>query len=335
LKNFFNNISPIKLTTLEKNKENGKAVERYMASLLSIALNARVSFTSRTEDDAKIDLVTLFSHPWLDNVVETIPTQVKSGSSFCSIKNDKLVLIKNKFTGLLNRNSWTLVCWTKVENEQGYWFLIKPHAKFIKLEYNSNHIINPLTKFQLIRIMFSLGTKNGGKGLIFNRKNNRQDYQRHEYIQLRQAAKSKYYSLKNFEIINPVFGKIEFTRIGWRHITRQSRWSYFKTASFEVMKIVDNLLAVSPSEHYTLRHLTKEENGIIYIENEFLLNYSNCKVFDKEYNNNQDVEVFVKILEISGYRKDWKNSADNNNKVFRRIIFKSIYYKQSSQNMHA
>ena len=335
MKHFFNISPPTILTTLEQNKKNGKAIERYIASLLTVALNARVNFTSRTEDDAKIDLVTLFSHPWLDNNVETIATQVKSGASYCTLQNDNLILTKKQFSGLLNSNNWLLVCWSRVEKEQGYWFLIKPHSKFIKLEYNSNHIINPLTKFHLIRVLYSSNSKNGGKGLIFKQKNNRQEYKYKDYIKLRLSAKEKYLSLKNSKIINPVFGKIEFTRIGWRHITRESRWHYFKTASFEVLKVVDNLLQVSPSKHYTLKHITKEEDGEIYIENEFLLNYSSAKVFDSEMEDTFQCEIFIKLLEVSSYRRDWKESAVKNNSYFRRIIFKSIYYKQSGQNMHA
>ncbi|AQX50415.1 hypothetical protein [Elizabethkingia anophelis] len=330
MNNFFNQIKPVEKSTLEQNKINGKESERHIAGLLTTAINARVSFTSRTEDDAKIDLITCFSHPWLNNEVQVLSTQVKSGNSFCSIDNDKLILIKKKFSNLLNRNNWALVCWTTTDNKNSFWFLIKPNSKFIKLEYNSNHIINPLTKFHLIRIIYSIDSRNGGKGLVFKRKNSRQDYERNEFLNLRKCAKQKYSRLKKINIINPLFGKIEFTRLGWRHITRESRWYYFKTASFEVLSILDKLLSVSPSKHYTLKHLKNESDELIYIENEYLLNYSNTKVFDAEQKKNLNVEVFIKILEISCYKKAWKETPLNNNFTFRRVIFKSIYYKQSS-----
>lgn len=335
MKHFFNDIKPVIPTTLENNKKNGKDAERYLASLLTGALNARISFGSRTEDDAKIDLITLFSHPWLEYDVQPIGTQAKSGASYCTVSNGKLVLQKGKFSPLLHKSNWILVCWTLVEEGTGYWFLVKPNSKFIKLEYNSNHIINPLTKYHLVRVMYSVSDKNGGRGLTFRRKNRLQDYEDHEYVMLRSIAKQKYAHFKQTDILNPVFGRIEFTRIGWRHITRESRWRYFKTASLEAIRILDKLLKVSPTKHYTLRHDSRDQGEFIYVENEFLLSYSEVKVFDSTTKTNEQVEVYIKLLEISAYRKDWKDSANKNNISFRRVIFKSIYYKQSSQNMHA
>lgn len=335
MRHFFNQKKPLKLSTLDQNKLNGKAVERHIASLLLSAMNARVVFTSRTEDDAKIDLITAFSHPWIDNDVQIISTQVKSGASFCSIDNNTLILKNSKFKDLLKRNSWMLVCWTTTEGKAAYWFLIKPNSKFIKLEYNSNHIINPLAKFHLIRIIYSVTKRDGGKGLIFSRQNHNQEYSRIEYQKLRTFAKQRYKDFKTAKIINPVFGVIEFTRLAWRHITRQTRLDNFKTASFEVIPILDKLMMTAPSKHYTLKHFTDIIDGDVYVENEYLLNYSEVKIYDITTGNTLRAEVFIKLIEVGSYHSDWMSNAEKNNFVSRRVIFKSIYYKQSSQNMHA
>lgn len=335
MRHFFNQKQPLKLSILDQNKLNGKAVERHIASLLLSAMNARVVFTSRTEDDAKIDLITAFSHPWIDHDVQIISTQVKSGPSFCSIDNDTLIIKNNKFKNLLKRNSWMLICWTTTSSIVAYWFLIKPNSKFIKLEYNSNHIINPLAKFHLIRIIYSVTKRDGGKGLIFNRSKNNEGYSKKDYQTLRKFAKQRYKDLKKLNIINPVFGEIEFTRLGWRHITRQTRLDNFKTASFEVISILDKLMTKSPSKHYTLKHFTDIIDGEVYVENEYLLNYSEVKIYDTTTKNTFGSEVFIKLIEIGNYHVDWMSNAEKNNFVHRRVIFKSIYYKQSSQNMHA
>lgn len=329
MKHFFKDKSS-ELSTLSQNKKNGKDAERHINSLLSIALNARTIFTSRTEDDAKIDVITAFSHPWINNDVQVIATQIKSGLSFCSLQAGKLVLIKNKFRDLLKRNSWILVCWTTVDSNVSYWFLIKPNSKFIKLEYNSNHIINPLTKFHLIRIIYSISRKDGGKGLIFKRKNINQEYSNNDYQKLILTAKEKYNRLKKSKILNPVFGEIEFTRLGWRHITRFGRWRDFKTASFEAIQILSNLMEVAPSNHYILKNFINEIDNFMYVENEYLLSYSEVKVYDDETKTTAKVTVFIKLLEIGCYHSNWTSSTERNNFVSRRVIFKSIYYKQSS-----
>ncbi|MCC4227871.1 hypothetical protein [Zunongwangia profunda] len=327
MNHFFNNSTKKKLTTLASNIENGKTTERYFAGLLTTALNARVSFTSRTEDDSKVDLVTIFSHPWIKNEVRILATQVKSGNTYASYENGTLIIKPQNFTDLLSKNDWTLVCWTKVENDEGYWFLVKPNSKFIKPEYNSNHILNPLTKFHLIRIIYSKINSNGGLGLIFKRNNIYQKYNREEFISLRLKAKNKYSKIKKLNIVNPLFGEIEFTRLGWRHITRESRWYYYTTASFEAIQILDKILLLSPTKHYTLKHETNSDNSLFYTENEYLLNYDKIKVFDSDTGETKKVEVFIKLLEISGYQKDWKNTPKANINYSRRVIFKSIYYK--------
>lgn len=177
-------------STLEQNKINGKLIERYFAAQLITALNARVSFTSRTDDDALLDLVTIMSHPWKRNAVEIFFTQVKSGYTYCSVVAGKLYVNKERLSNLLNRNRNSLICWAETDSETSHWFFIKANASFFKEEYNQSHILSPLTKYDLARLVTSANNKNGGKGLIFAGKAGYYEYDKPEHIRLRSQSKS-------------------------------------------------------------------------------------------------------------------------------------------------
>ncbi|RXR23040.1 DUF4365 domain-containing protein [Flavobacterium stagni] len=331
MKHFFTSKQESKLSQLKINIINGKLAERYFASILTTALDARVSFTSRTEDDAKLDLVTIMSHPWKKNTVEILFTQVKSGKTYAQVVENKLIVNKDELTDLLNRNHNSLICWTEVNDDNAYWFFIKAKARFFKTEYNISHKFSPLTKFDLLRLTTSSNDKNGGSGLIFNRKNIRSEYSKDDYVKLRNEAKLNYKKFKKEETINPLFGKIEFTRLGWRHITRESRWYRYEVASLEIIRILDKILSLSPSNHYIINcYENNDDTNFSFREVEYLLSYEKVKAYNKETHKLENVTVFIKLLEIGTYLKEWKQRPKNTSAIYRRVIFKSIYYKQSS-----
>lgn len=332
---FIDQKEPV-LPTINTNKLNGKSTERYFAGLLSIALNARVSFASRTEDDAKVDLVTIMSHPWEENEVEVMITQVKSGPSYCRIDDNKLFVNQSKFQDLLKRNHNSLICWTRVDEDMPHWFLIRNNAKFLRGEYNRSHVFSPLTKFDLMRILSSINSKDGGKGLIFSRANGRYEYKYEDLHTLRNRAKKQYAKLKGIMVIHPLFGPVEFTRLGWRHITRSSRFNPFKVASYEIIQILHKIITLSPTRHYIKNADKSEDTRYHYREIEFILIYDNVKVRDRETDQIVPVNVYIKLVEVCRYEKNWISTPASAMKVARRVIFRSIYYKEkSSQNMHA
>jgi hypothetical protein len=325
MKNYFK-IKP-RLDTLEQNKINGKSAERYFAALLTIALEARVFWGTRTEDDSKVDLMTVLNHPWLENRVEVIFTQVKSGLSYCEIKNKRLVVHKDKFSHLTKRNHNTLVCWSTVNNNCPYWFIIKANSSYFRTTYSEIHILNPASRFDIIRILTSTAIKNGGKGLIFKRENSRQEYSNQEFISLRVKAKRIFNDLKISELYNPLFGKIEFTRLGWRHMTRASRLNNYKIASYEIIPILKFLLSKTPSKHYLFDYENKNDKENEYRYNEYLMEYDNVKCYDNESGEKIEIKIYVKLLELIGYNKNWRDVANTTTETNRRVIFKSIYYK--------
>lgn len=326
MKNFFTekDTPPV----LEQNKINGKSAERYFSAALTISLEARILWASRTEDDSKVDLISVITHPWIENTVQVIFTQVKSGKSFCEIKDKTLKVNKSKFDDFLNRNHHTLICWTNVDDDIPYWFIIKANAQYFKTEYPEHHKISPASRFDIIRILTSSTLKDGGKGLIFSRRNSRYEYDLDSFKNLRNDAKKIYKSINSENIINPLLGKIEFTRLGWRHVTRESRLDDYKVASYEIIKILNKIISKTPTKHYIIESQIKEDENLTFRENEYILIYENVRCYDRENEKQIITNVYIKLLEVIGFENNWMNKANTSAIVKRRVIFKSIYYKE-------
>jgi hypothetical protein len=321
MKNLFKKKT--ELNTLDQNKQNGKSVERYFAANLTITLNARVFWATRTEDDSKVDLVTVMSHPWKDNNVDVIFTQVKSGPTYCNVVKGKLKVKKKQFTNLLNKNHNTLVCWSLADLDTPYWFIIKSNAKYFRTNYNENHKLTPISRLDISRILISYNNTNGGKGLTFSVRNN-------SFLEKRKEAKQIYNNLKTKIIKCPLLGQIEFSRLGWRHITRKDRHNSFKINSFDIMPILEKVLERTPSKHFCNKTDFWSDNLNEYRACEYILTYNDVQCLNKIDGSISATNIYVKILEYTSYRKNWRQVANFSTFINRRVILKSVYYKEKS-----
>jgi hypothetical protein len=312
-----------KLSILDQNKENGKSTERFFAANLTITLNARVFWATRTEDDSKVDLVTVMSHPWENNQVDVLFTQVKSGNTFCNISEGQLKVKKKQFNKLLNRNHNTLVCWSLVDKETPYWFIIKANAKYFRTTYKQNHKLTPVTRFDISRILTSYNNTNGGKGLTFLVDDKK-------FLEKRETAKGIYKKLKLKTIICPLLGKIEFSRLGWRHITRKERLNSYKNNSFDILPLLHKILERTPSKHICHKSDFWNDDENEYRVCEYILTYNDVQCQVKNDKKTLETDVYVKVLEYTSYKKRWREAANFSTDINRRVVFKSVYYKEKS-----
>lgn len=335
LKNAFKNTVKTPLTQTKLNDLNGHDAERYSASSLTLALNARISWASRKEDNAKTDLITTMLHPWFENKVETILTQIKSGNTYAKILQSNHYVFKvekSQFRVFVNQNHHTLICWVDRDENDIYWLVIKANAKFYRNVYGASHKLSPATRFDLIRVINGFGDRDGGKGLQFadytgNRKYSCYKYNDATFKKIRNIAKKEYNRLKNNEFISNIFGEIQVTNYGWRHITRESRWNDYKVASYEIIPILGHILTRSPSKHFIQNYWSESDADNEYRKIEYLLEYHNIIKCNKDTSIISGTEVFVKLIEIIKYPKEWKNNAQLSQSIERRVFFKSIYYK--------
>ncbi|MEZ4950613.1 MAG: hypothetical protein R2879_20805 [Saprospiraceae bacterium] len=338
LKSAFLNINEPNFAPVKKSDIKGIDGERFSASALTMALNARISWASRKEDNAKADLIITMLHPWKKNKAEVILCQVKAGHTYAKIINEnptKTKYEKSEFKDYLNNRNPFFICWVNTENHQVFWFIIKANSKFLRNEFGPLHKLSPATRYDLMRILNGFEYKSGGKGLQFSVLNSNEKrghkYDKIAFKNLRDVAKRKYSELKKIKgIDSEIFGPILFTNFGWRHITRESRWSKYKVSSYEILPILKPLLKSSPTKHYIQNFSEESDKSQKYRKVEYLLEYNNVKMFCKENSKLLDVKAYVKIIEIIKYPKNWKTNSSLTTEIKRRVKFKSIYYKCKS-----
>jgi len=338
LKNVFTNSTKPTLVNTKLNDINGHDAERLSASSLTLALNCRISWASRKEDNAKTDLILTMLHPWIENKAEVILTQVKSGKTYAEVNpsdNYHFKIVKNKFKPYLNLNHHTLICWIERESNEIFWFIIKANSQYYRNTYGLSHKLSPATRFDVIRVINGFGDTNGGKGLQFatkeyNAEQIRFKYSYESFKKLRETAKVCYNKSKSKNLLSNIFGTIEVTNYGWRHMTRESRWSQYKVSSFEIIPILDKILERSPTKHFIQNYWEETTELNKYRKTEYLLEYHKIKkdVFSKT--ELIEVDVYVKLIETIEYPKNWRENSTLTQAINRRVIFKSIYYKQKS-----
>lgn len=330
------NINPFEgFNVAQINDVNGFDAERKAASLLTMACNMRVSWASRKEDDSKVDLICTYINPNIKNHVNTVLTQIKSGNTYASIKNiseqDFLKVKTSQFKDYLKRPHPTLVVWIDNVNEKFYWFVVKNGADTIRKLYDSTHIISPCLRFDLNRILSSFTSKNGGKGLMFSSNSNQinidQRYSDTDKKDLFQKAKGIYLSLKGNDIYSELFGNIQITKKGWRHITRFGRRNNHKLASYEIIKLLPLLLSKSPSKHRIQFHREENDKTTNYRKMVYLCEYNDVKLHLQKSDVILDTTVYIKVTEVIAYPKNWDLISKLTEALKRRVYFKSIYYK--------
>lgn len=321
----------------KQNDKNGLDAERLSAAVLTMALNSRVSWASRKEDNSKIDLIISMQHPWIINRMEVVLTQVKSGFSYAKTSENpednkqKLSIDKSRFKEYLKRNHHTLICWINRATEELFWVIVKANSEYLRSEYNFSHRLTPATRYDIIRIFTTIADKNGGVGLIFHVSNESDSYSRlpysHEnFRKLRKKARKAYKELQSEAIVSPLFGHVHFTRLGWRHITRTSRLNDHKISSYEILPLLRHLIERAPSKHHLQYFIEEEDEYWNYRQAEYLCQYDHVK--QKKSGKTVGTFVFVKILESIRYPRNWKSNSQLNQLIDRKVTFKSIYYKQ-------
>ncbi len=333
LKNIFANKKVLDRSWNIHIDEAGLDGERLSASALTLALNARISWASRKEDNSKVDLIVTMLHPWENNHVEVILAQVKSGSSFGETITDNrqaFKIVKAKFYDYLMRNHPTLLCWVDSRSNEVFWFIVKSNSRYIRTVYGHSHKLCPATRFDVVRLMNSFSSTDGGKGLIFHGESNNSLNFRYPYDELKKTrakARQAYNSFKSETIISPLFGSIEITNFGWRHMTRASRWNEYKVASYEIIPILDKILKRSPSKHFIQNQNEEISDSKTYRRVEYILEYHRIKLHVAENDSLREAPVFIKLIEVLESPTDWKNETHLTTKIRRRVYFKSIYYK--------
>ncbi|TDW52528.1 hypothetical protein EV144_1011219 [Flavobacterium sp. 270] len=316
-----NNINSEILFTQNLSSQNGNDCEVISAANLVQAFSGEVRWGSRNEDNSKIDLLLSFDHPWNSGQRTFLLTQVKSGKSYGKANTKFIKIYKRGIREVKESLNNICLIWYDHVTKENYWAYIHYNTISKKAELGKNHILTPATKFEIARcinknIAFN---KFNSRGLILNFKNNLLN----NISEYRKYTKQLY--RKNKKVLNPLFGNIEFTNYGWKHMFRKSRLKNYKKDSLTIIPYLKQLLLLQPDRHWIIsfkKHKHKE-NFIHFYEH--ILRYENIK----NNLNDDKYEIVIKLIEEIAYPIEWKKENVLSQKISRKVVFKSCSLKKA------
>ncbi|WP_312334718.1 hypothetical protein [Sphingobacterium sp.] len=305
----------------ELNSQNGNDSEIISASNLIQALNAEVSWGSRNEDNSKLDLLLSFNHPWILGQRVLLFSQVKSGSSFGKISNNNSIKLfaKGIKQAQTSQNNICLI-WYDHNTKENYWMFVHPNTNSKATVLGRNHLLTPATKFEIIRCISRIGKQN-----YFNARGLTIDVLTFEKVPISDYRKSikKIYT-KFGSIINPLYGKVNITNYGWKHMFRKSRKLTHKNDSLIILPYLKQLLTFQPDRHWIISFITHKHGDFTVLKYEHILRYEKIK-------NNKDAnmyEIVIKLVEETVFPTNWKKENLLSQKVFRKVVLKSTSLKK-------
>jgi hypothetical protein len=304
----------ISANLLKKHNTKGDAGEKFVASLLLRVLSAEVRWSSRLEDGNKWDIIVSYRVPdTKELILATI--QVKTGPSFAKMKmNGELTLYKNTLDNIYRQHTDNILAWVDLRSSKVFLYVLKHKPKgALKLRYPLE--LDPTLPF-LITPHILLGRYNRRQGLGISIPSNLG----HNFVDIRKNVKTAYRNLD--PVMNPLFGIIHFTKLGWQHMFRNGRKKQRKWSSLQVIPYLDRILKLSPDEFYCVKwSLIPAPPGFVKKQVEVVLNYKRALI------DNIERKIVVRILIEVSFNSAWQSSCVNMLDTNSTIVIKSAYYK--------
>lgn len=305
-------------TTL--NAINGSDAESLAAAMLLSAIRAEISWGSREEDGRKIDLFLSCDHPWFKKERLIILSQVKSGSTYGNVlSNGGFTLKRQAYVSAQRTTHSIFIIWVDRDTNKIFWAYVHPHSNPISNNYGIHHSLNPATYFDLARcVSRDLNIVSDGKGIIIRQRTSELKIRRKNVL-------NTYRAFDN--VFCPSLGTIEITRLGWRHMFRKGRNIKHKKTSLNAIPYIKKILHHKPTEHAITDVKEWTYNKFDYRKAEHLLKYNSVK---SSVGNTDlsEIVIIIRIIEEIRYPSNWINTAMLTQQVERRLVLKTIYYKE-------
>lgn len=305
--------------SVRSNSLNGSDAETLAASLMISACRGEVCWGSREEDNSKIDLILSAEHPWFPKERMLVLIQVKSGETFGQRTAQGFHLTSAAIKAAKRTSHAICVVWVCRVTNEAFWSYVHPDSKVLSRNYGLYHKVSPATLYDLARCMSKTATNaGGGTGVIIRRREGN----------LTNRRRLVYSIYKNInEVFSPALGKIEFSRLGWRHMFRANRSAKYKQTSLDLIPYLENIISQPPTDHAITSFDEWESGSFIYRSTEHLLKYDKATYSAKQKNGRQPTTVIIKAIEEIRYPKNWQASAMLSQSIARRVVLKSAYYK--------
>ncbi len=309
---------PTAVVTNGLSVQNGNDSEILSASSIINAFNAEVRWGSRNEDNSKIDMFISYDHPWSKGDRIILLVQVKGGSQYGSANSSGVKLYKRSFLEVKRNLNNICLIWNDYTDGKSYWAYLHPNTNVKLTQFGANHIVNPCIRFEIARNITRLHSfnKRGGRGIIMN------FTKAQTPINVYRKLIKSIYNLYN-SIINPLFGEVELTELGWQHMFRKSRMRSYKSDSLYIIPYLRQILGQQPSRHWINNFSKYSRKDFEFCQYEHVLSYENVKI-----NTGVNGKVIVKLLEEIGYPKNWQYEPQLSQKILRRVVLKTCSWKK-------
>jgi hypothetical protein len=303
-----------------QNPTNGSDSESYAMAKIILACRGEGHWGSREEDNSKIDMFFSATHPWYPGERLVVLSQVKSGSTYGEPFNQGFKLKTAAKVAAIRTSHGVCVAWVDRDANQIYWAYVHPTTTSRSQEYGAYHRVTPAMIYDLARCAGLKRPGNtGGRGIIVRRRNSA----------LSERRKRVHATYRQFgTILSPAIGEIELTRLGWRHMFRNSRRNENKSTSMDIIPYLEKILKQSPSAHAVTDHKTFNSGGYTYRVCEHLMKYDQVKVRDRPGSPLEDVVAHIRVIEEVRYPDNWESNVMLSQLVDRRVVLRSAYFKR-------
>jgi len=306
-----------------ENAINGGDAEAFAMAKVILACRGEGQWGSRQDDNSKIDLMFATDHPWHKGERMLILCQVKSGPSYGSILQEGggFKLMGSAKAAAKKSSHDICIIWVDRDNDRAFWAYIHPDSKSDVQGYGSNHEINPAMIFDLARCMAGRGAAGGEGGRGVTLPDGADDIPQRRAFALRSYRQARF-------VESPVLGRIELTRLGWRHMFRKTRSAQNKNASLNLIPRLPSILQERPSVVAITSTQFHQRGNFDHRICEYLLKYEQINIRRRQEPNQRKITAHIRVIEEVRYPRDWEKKAMLSQLVDRRVVLKSAYYKE-------
>ncbi|ORE49875.1 hypothetical protein IPC725_27425 [Pseudomonas aeruginosa] len=283
------------MTQAAHTNTDGAAAARYAAGILGIATCAETSATTMTEDAAKVDVKFSFRHIAQNKKLLTVHAQVKAGPSYrrtSDAESITLAIDKETLGALSGTGMPGLVIWVPPPPmDRIYWYVTDPRRPLkTPTKISKSQYVRPSLRYDLTRLYDYASWTHRNKAQTIAAMS----------ADVMPRAKAAYKALKMQEWNNPLVGKLQITRLAWRHITRRSKSEARRTLSLRAVPYLKAFLGTQP-DRYTCNFVSLEVIGSITKETRYLMCwYRQAFTIDGESHS-----LLVRIREEITYPTAW------------------------------
>ena len=269
------------------------------------------------EEAGKVDLRISFRHAFNPKQLLTAVAQIKSGPSYRRRTSDtrKITLQLDRETVTAMHGLAGIILWVPPSpSERIYWYASDPRRPLsLSPRIPHSQFVRPSIRYDLTRL---LEHRNWTNALPRQTVSNMDDGA------VIGSAKKAYSKLKSTAVVNPLVGRLNITRLAWRHVTRRSKVARERTLNLRATPHLPAFLTQHPTR-FTVDQASIDRFGSHSRDRRYILCwYRNALVID-----NKSYSLAVRIREEISYPTQWLQTPLSVNRIVQIATLESWWCK--------